>query len=81
MGAFLAILLIAIRGLLKARKMAVTSAERGFSEALLYSYISFLIASLFMPNEYNKYLWLLTGLAVAAARLARQAERREPIEA
>jgi len=38
---------------------------RALAVALHYGMIAFYIVSVFVPNEYNKYTWLLPGLATA----------------
>lgn len=43
-----------------------------YAEAIHYSFVSFLLVSVFMPNEYNKYFWLFTGITAIISRLCRQ---------
>lgn len=39
-----------------------------YAEALHYAMVSFLLVSVFMPNEYNKYTWILVGIAIVISR-------------
>lgn len=41
-----------------------------FAKALAYGFAAFLIASLFMPNEDTKFMWILPALCVAARHLS-----------
>lgn len=43
------------------------------AEALAYGFAGFLLASVFMPNEDTKFMWILPGLCLAAWRLSRPA--------
>ena len=62
--------------MLSAMKAALQTARAGipglsvFAKALAYGFAAFLIASLFMPNEDTKFMWILPALCVAARHLS-----------
>ncbi|WP_192361877.1 O-antigen ligase family protein [Mesorhizobium mediterraneum] len=62
--------------LMSLRAMIVTIGARSDSirrcaTALAFAFPAFLVASLFMPNEDTKYMWVLSGLGCAAFNVAR----------
>lgn len=57
--------------------MSGTSEAAVFARALATAMAAFLVASLFMPNEDNKYLWILVALCVRAAWIAQQDHRKD----
>ncbi len=69
-GMFLFVAMIVLGGIClnRVRKHGPTQEIRTYAEAFHYSYVGFMAVSLFMPNEYNKYVWLYIALAVAFAR-------------
>ena len=67
---FLGMLYLALRSLNRVRKRAPTKELRDLGEALHFAFVGLLIASAFVPNEYNKYVWIFTGLGVALGRIA-----------
>jgi O-antigen ligase len=68
---FLAIIGCAIRGLVQAQRRFDHPDFRWMGHSLLFGFCAFLLASVFVPNEYQKYLWLLSGIGVAIGRLSR----------
>lgn len=62
--------------MLTALKAAAQTARAGvpglsvFAKAVAYGFAAFLIASLFMPNEDTKFMWILPALCVAARTLS-----------
>ena len=69
--AFLAVMISSLRRAVQAAAVewgAVSSMAR----ALAYAFGAFLVASIFMPNEDTKFMWIMPGLCVAAWRLAIQ---------
>ncbi len=70
---FAAMLLLALRGLARTIRSVSDPLISHYAEALLFAYTAFLTASVFMPHEYNKYLWIFAGLAIAVTRLGRDA--------
>ncbi len=67
-GLFLAMIIMGGVALHRVRKYGATEEIRIYGEAFHYSYVGFMAVSVFMPNEYNKYVWLFIGLGVAFAR-------------
>ena len=68
---FAAMLLLALRNLACTIRTASEPLVRHYAEAMQFAYLAFLVASVFMPHEYNKYLWIFAGLAIAITRLGR----------
>lgn len=50
----------------------VDARMRSMAQALAYAYGAYLIASLFLPNEYTKYTWLLPALCAVLHRVNAQ---------
>jgi O-antigen ligase len=71
---FMAIIGSAVRGLMQAARRADAPEFRWMGRSMLFGFGAFLLASVFVPNEYQKYLWLLSGIAVALGRLSRLPE-------
>jgi O-antigen ligase len=71
---FAGMLFLSLRALHRVRKRGPTKELRDLGEALHFAYVGLLLASLFMPNEYNKYVWIFTGLGVALGRIAFKGE-------
>ncbi len=65
---FLAMIIMGGVSLNRVRLHGPTEQIRHWAEAFHYSYIGFMAVSLFMPNEYNKYVWIFISLAVAFER-------------
>ena len=63
-------MLTAFWGLVRVLKHAQSDYARRLAEALLFSFVAFFLVSASAPNEYNKYTWVLSGLAVALARIS-----------
>jgi len=72
---FAGMLFLSLRSLHRVRKRGPTKEIRVFGEALHFAYVGLLLASLFMPNEYNKYVWIFTGLGVALGRISSREEK------
>jgi len=70
---FAGMLLLALRGLARTLRTGTDPLIRHYAEALQFAYVAFLAASVFMPHQYNKYLWIFAGLAIAVTRLGRNA--------
>ncbi|MEX0303831.1 MAG: O-antigen ligase family protein [Leisingera sp.] len=69
----LALFLGIIISAMKAAVQAARAEAQGlsvFAKALAYGFGAFLIASLFMPNEDTKFMWILPALCVAARHLS-----------
>jgi O-antigen ligase len=68
-AAFGAIIVTAI-GRLRAVLRSPTSDEmRVLALCLMYGYVAYLIASLFLPNEYTKYTWILSAICASMYRV------------
>ncbi|ULB11727.1 O-antigen ligase family protein [Cereibacter azotoformans] len=65
--------LVALRRVLRA---PASETLRIWALALGFGYSAYLIASLFLPNEYTKYTWILCGLCAALHRV-NEKERQE----
>ncbi len=72
--AFSCFMVMILRGVIGLRSIANSNHTNGelrsLARALLISFIAFLLASVFVPNEYNKYTWLLAGFAIATVRMS-----------
>ena len=71
-AAFCGMLGAALAALRRVRRAPANPAMRIWAGALGLGFVAYLIASLFLPNEYTKYTWVLSGLAAALARVNRQ---------
>lgn len=67
---FLGLIIAGVVGTGDAAKRAESKDIRILAEATQFAYVPFLFASMFVPNEYNKYTWIMAGLAVAVTRIA-----------
>lgn len=67
----------ALSGLWRIDNSGEESELRSLVRALLIAYIAYLMASVFVPNEYNKYTWLLTGISIAAIRIYKEQQNRD----
>lgn len=67
---FAGMLFLSLRSVQRVRKRGPTPEIRDLGEALHFAYVGLLLASVFMPNEYNKYVWIFTGMGVAIGRIA-----------
>jgi O-antigen ligase len=78
---FGASMLLVMRAVWRRRALAARLGDRmteGLTTSCLLSLATYLIGSAFLPAAYPRYLWILVGLAVAAALCGRQAViRRE----
>lgn len=74
-------LFLALRSLNRARHRGSSRETRVFGEALHFAFVGLLLASLFVPNEYNKYVWIFTGLGVALGRIASREKDAEKLPA
>jgi O-antigen ligase len=63
-------LLLALISLDRVRKRSPSREDRDLGEAVHFAFVGLLLASLFVPNEYNKYVWIFTGLGIALERVA-----------
>lgn len=73
-SAFLAMILLALRHLRAVMRAPVSEAMHIQAMALGFGFGAYLLASLFLPNEYTKYSWILPGIC-AALRLCNERER------
>ncbi|QQA43548.1 O-antigen ligase family protein [Pelagovum pacificum] len=69
---FLAATLGAVRAAFRAAAQAPDSECGRMARALAVAFTAFLFASLFMPNEDTKYMWILVALCVRAAWLTKE---------
>jgi O-antigen ligase len=76
-------LLLFLGAVLSAARMAMrwgakpVTEARVLAKAVGIALTVFLVASLFMPNEDNKYMWILTALCARAAWLCKRADQLE----
>lgn len=68
-AAFFGMLLVAVLAVTKVWKHGSTSQIRLQAEAFHFCLVSYLVASVFVPNHYTKYTWFLPALAIAMARI------------
>ncbi len=73
LGLFLGAMLSALRAAVEAARARIPEISP-MARALAYGLGAFLVASVFMPNEDTKFMWILPGLCVAAAELARKTD-------
>ncbi|KIC10755.1 hypothetical protein RA19_10195 [Leisingera sp. ANG-M1] len=66
---FLGVMFSAMKAAVQAARAEVAGLSV-FARALAYGFGAFLIASLFMPNEDTKFMWILPALCVAARHLS-----------
>ncbi|MFY0311266.1 O-antigen ligase family protein [Leisingera sp. D0M16] len=66
---FLGVMISAMKAALQAARAEVAGLSV-FAKALAYGFAAFLIASLFMPNEDTKFMWILPALCVAVRHLS-----------
>jgi O-antigen ligase len=69
--------LLALRSVWRRRAAAIRDGDRlaeGLAESCWLSLVTYLIGSAFLPAAYPRYLWLLIGLALAAALCSRRAQ-------
>jgi hypothetical protein len=62
---FFAMLVLTFKQLRTVSRVPSTEALRVYAVALSYAIAAYLLASLFLPNEYTKYTWLLPGISTA----------------
>lgn len=70
LGLFVAFLTVSFRAGVRAAQAQVADISV-FARALTYALGAYLVASLFMPNEDTKFMWILPALCVAAKNLCR----------
>jgi len=68
-GCFAGILAVALIGLHRVRKLSPDPDGRAMAEAVQFAYVLFLVTCVFGAVETNKFMWVLTGLAVAVGRV------------
>ncbi len=81
---FGAAMVLACAALLRRRAAALAAGDRtvdGLATACLLALAAYLVGSVFLPSAYPRYLWVIVGLGMAAARLAARAEQRVVIDA
>jgi O-antigen ligase len=62
---FFAMLVMSFKQLRAVARAPSDEAMRVYATALAYAFAAYLLASLFLPNEYTKYTWLLPGISAA----------------
>lgn len=62
---FMAMIVGGFQACLATIRTAASPLSRATATALLYGMIAYFIVSVFVPNEYNKYTWILPGVAGA----------------
>ena len=73
--AFVAFLASAFRVIVCSYALSINALSSKFLVALIFSFTAFYLSSAFVPNEYNKYTWLLPALAISYA----DANKRKPM--
>jgi O-antigen ligase len=68
---FLGVLFSSVRGSVAMTYSRLAGLRRS-ARALAFAFPAFLIASVFMPNEDTKYMWLLAGLGCAILNVGRR---------
>jgi len=66
---FFGMIVYALRHVIAVFRNPVDERMRVMAQALAYGFGAYLIASLFLPNEYTKYTWLLPALCTALHRV------------
>lgn len=60
-----------LRSVYRAMQNPIDEQMRVMATAYFYGFVAYLMVSVFVPNEYNKYTWMLAGVATAFAYLNR----------
>lgn len=68
-AAFFGMLGASLAGLRRVAKAPANEMMRVWALALGFGFMAYLIASLFLPNEYTKYTWVLCGICAALYRV------------
>jgi O-antigen ligase len=68
---FFGFLAHSLRSVYRAMRNPVDNQMRVMATAYFYGFVAYLMVSIFVPNEYNKYTWMLAGVATAFAYLNR----------
>jgi len=75
-------LLLGWRAFRSLRDVAGRAPDHSFlqraAEALNVALVAFLISSVFLPNEYQKYMWVLFALSAALPRILQSRDDHEP---
>jgi O-antigen ligase len=71
---FAAMLIVAVRGLMRVRRRGGEADLPAYAEAMEFSFTLLLIAAAFGAMETSKFLWIFLGLAVAIDRISREQE-------
>ncbi|MEM1373312.1 MAG: O-antigen ligase family protein [Pseudomonadota bacterium] len=66
---FFGFLFHALRSVRRAMLTPVDDDMRVLATAYFYGFIAYLLVSVFVPNEYNKYTWMMAGIGSAFAYL------------
>jgi O-antigen ligase len=77
LACFGGMLLLALISLDRVRKRGSSREDRDLGEAVHFAFVGLLLASLFVPNEYNKYVWIFTGLGIALERASAREKAAE----
>lgn len=70
---FFGFLLHSLRSVRRVMLAPVDEDMRVLATAYFYGYLAYLMVSLFIPNEYNKYTWMMAGIASTFPYLNRPA--------
>jgi len=62
---FLGFCLYGLRQVRRVMCAPVDHDMRVLATAFFYGYLAYLLVSVFVPNEYNKYTWMLAGIAAS----------------
>ena len=71
---FAAMLMVAVRGLIRARRRGGDTELSAYAEAMEFSFVLLLVAAAFGAMETSKFLWIFLGLAVTIDRISREQE-------
>ena len=77
-GVYLGLIISAFRSVLSVMQAPANAELRAIATAVFFAMIGYFLASVFNPNEYNKFTWILPGLAMAVVIVnRRQSEKSE----
>lgn len=71
-GVFLALILAAFFAVFSVMRRPAAEELGGLAAAVFFSMLAFFVASVFNPNEYNKYTWIFLALACATTIINRR---------
>ena len=59
----------AFKGAFRAMRAPVDARIGVLATAYFYALLAYMLVSVFVPNEYNKYTWIMLGLGAALPRI------------